>query len=376
MTTPPVAQATDSRLNKERVKFGGPSLTGLVRPADAHVVSSPDCATRVQQPFHRLASLVQHIESRLAAARSSDQQAILAQHRRAMLDAMHDLGGAIQAFLDRSPGEAETQAAREWVVPPIRAWSATGPFFHHAFAKPRGYPGDFETIEIIYDCCPRADDLPGLIFDDYYLHARPAQAVRNRLAYLVDKLAAEVHRRTVAGIQPVRLLSLGSGPARELALLSGYPGCAQAVEVTCLDMDGAALTYAHQRINGRLNGQVQFVHDNALRYARGANRPAQPFDVIYAAGLFDYLNADLAARLIEDCHGMLAPGGTLIVGNFSTETHPNDRVLVDWLLDWPLLYRDEQAYRRIFARTSFGVAGLRFEFEPLRANLFAVAQLV
>ena len=31
MTTPPVAQASDIRLSKGRVKFGGPSLTGSVK---------------------------------------------------------------------------------------------------------------------------------------------------------------------------------------------------------------------------------------------------------------------------------------------------------------------------------------------------------
>lgn len=66
---------------------------------------------------------------------------------------------------------------------------------------------------------------------------------------------------------------------------------------------------------------------------------------------------------------MLALGSTLLVGNFSLETHPSDRVLIDWLL----LYRHEADYRTIFARTSFGPASLRFEYEPLRANLFAVA---
>ena len=274
-----------------------------------------------------------------------------------------------------------SRPSRNEFITPIRAWSATGPFFHHSFTKPRGYPGDFETIEIIYDCCPRGDDpttnstqaLPGLIFDDYYLHARPAQAVRNRLDYLVEKLDDEVQRRAIDGLCPVRLLSLGSGPARELALLAQRPGFAQAVEVTCLDMDSAALAYARQRIDGRLNGQVRFVRDNALRYANGANRPAQPFDVIYAAGLFDYLNADLAGGLIEDCHGLLAPGGTLIVGNFSLETHPNDRILIEWLLEWHLLYRSEADYRAIFARTSFGEDRLHFEHEPLLANLFAIA---
>jgi extracellular factor (EF) 3-hydroxypalmitic acid methyl ester biosynthesis protein len=221
---------------------------------------------------------------------------------------------------------------------------------------------------------PRGEDLHGLVFDDYYLHARPAQAVRNRLAYLVERLEAEVGRRSAGGRRPVRLLSLGSGPARELALLAQRPGFTATVAVTCLDLDPAALACARQRIAGRLDGQVHFVCDNALRYARGAQRPDQPFDVIYAAGLFDYLNAGLAARLIEDCYGLLAPGGTLLVGNFSLETHPSDRVLIDWLLDWQLLYRNEADYRAIFARTSFDPANLHFEYEPLRANLFAVAQ--
>ena len=330
-------------------------------------------ADQVQQKLKQVADRVQQVVADCHAVSSTGYERVVRRHRDAMLTAMHDLGGAINDFGAAAPTEDVLRAVKEEIKAPIRAWSAAGPFFHHAFTKPAGYPGDFETIEIIYDCCPRGEDLPGLIFDDYYLHARPAQAVRNRLAYLVDRLAAEVARRTAAGIQPVRLLSLGSGPARELALLSERPGCARAVEVTCLDMDDAALTYARQRINRRLNGPVQFVHDNALRYAHGVNRPAQPFDVIYAAGLFDYLDANLAARLIEDCHGMLAPGGTLIVGNFSTETHPNDRVLVDWLLDWPLHYREAQAYRRICACTSFGAQGLRFEYEPLRANLFVVA---
>lgn len=340
---------------------------------DMQIDSTLQTTDLVQQQLDRLANLVRHIEAEWVQVEPQAKQSVAPQHRAAMLDAMHGLGGAINDFLAGAPTKDVLMAVKDRVTTPIRAWSTAGPFFHHAFTKPRGYPGDFETIEIIYDCCPRGKDLPSLIFDDYYLHARPAQAVRNRLAYLVEKLEAEVNRRRVASKAPVRLLSLGSGPARELALLSEHPGCAQAVEVTCLDMDGAALTYARQRINGQLTGQVQFVHDNALRYAHGANRPTQPFDLIYAAGLFDYLNADLAARLIEDCHGLLAPGGTLIVGNFSTETHPNDRILVDWLLDWPLHYREAQAYRRIFARTSFGVADLRFEYEPLRANLFVVA---
>jgi SAM-dependent methyltransferase len=156
-------------------------------------------------------------------------------------------------------------------------------------------------------------------------------------------------------------------------MLARQPDFAEAVDATCLDLDPAALDCVRLHIGCRLDGQAHFVCENALRYARSPHRPDQPFDVIYAAGLFDYLNAGLAARLIEDCHGLLVPGGVLIVGNFSLETHPSDRVLIDWLLDWHLLYRNEADYRAIFAQTSFDPTDLHFEYEPLRANLFAVA---
>ncbi len=327
---------------------------------------------RILGQIDQVGSLLHRIEA-AACCQVGALPPLLAPHRPAMLAAMHDLGASIDAFLAGQPPAGEVERVYRQVTEPIRAWSATGPFFHHSFTKPRGYPGDFETIEIIYDCQPTGEDLPGLILDDYYLHARPAQAVRNRLTYLATRLHIEVRRRANSGDAPARLLSLGSGPARELAILARQPDFASGVDVTCLDLDAAALDCARQRIGGRLDGQVHFVCDNALRYAHGTHRPDQPFDVIYAAGLFDYLNTGLAARLIEDCYGLLAPGGVLIVGNFSLETHPSDRVLIDWLLDWHLLYRSEADYRAIFAQTCFDPADLHFEYEPLRANLFAVA---
>ena len=90
--------------------------------------------------------------------------------------------------------------------------------------------------------------------------------------------------------------------------------------------------------------------------------------------MFNYLGADQATELIEDCYGLLAPGGRLIVGNFSPGLPMNERVLLEWLLEWYLLYRDEGDYRRVFAGTSFDVDRLRFEYEPLAANLFVVAE--
>lgn len=319
----------------------------------------------------RLAHLVATIEADCATA---GIPVALPRHRAALYAAMDAVGGWINAFLASGPSEPDIQTAKDRITGLIRPWSATGPFFDRSFGKLRGYPGDFETIEIIYNCRPCGASLTALIFDDYYLWSPPARAVRNRLAHLVGRLGEGVQAWAAQGVVPVRVLSLGSGPGRELALLADDPVFSEVATVTLLDLDPEALRYARNRLDGRLNGRVTYLRGNALRFARGPDRPSQPYHIIYAAGLFDYLSADLARQLIEDCHGLLAPGGRLIVGNFCAELSANARVLIEWLLEWHLLYRDEDDYRRIFASASFDPARLHFEYEPLRGNLFAVAE--
>jgi SAM-dependent methyltransferase len=319
----------------------------------------------------RLIDLAAAIEADCATA---GLPVALPRHRAALYAAMDALGGAINAFLAGQPAASEIAAVQARVTGQIRSWSHTGPFFERSFGKLRGYPGDFETIEIIYNCRPGGATQAAQIFDDYYLWTVAARAVRNRLAYLVSRLSADLQAWAAQGVIPVRILSLGSGPGRELAQLVEDPVFHEVAAVTCVDLDAEALRFARSRINGRMNGRMNYLRENVLRFARGPNRPSQPYHIIYAAGLFDYLQPDQATRLIEDCHGLLAPGGRLIVGNFSVDLPANERVLIEWLLEWYLLYRDEADYRRIFAGTSFDVSGLHFEYEPLRGNLFAVAE--
>ncbi len=78
-------------------------------------------------------------------------------------------------------------------------------------------------------------------------------------------------------------------------------------------------------------------------------------------------------RLIEDCHDLLAPGGRLIVGHFNAGLPANERVLLEWLMEWPIVFRSEEAFRRILADTAFGADRLRFEHEPLGVTFLALA---
>ena len=74
-------------------------------------------------------------------------------------------------------------------------------------------------------------------------------------------------------------------------------------------------------------------------------------------GLFDWI------------HGVLVPGGRVIFGNF----HPANptRAVMDHLLDWKLIHRDEPAMHRLAMRSKFGRAWSGIQLEAQRINLFA-----
>lgn len=123
----------------------------------------PDVSLRAPTPeahLSRVTRLVRHIEQECIQAGPDGTPAVLTHYRTALYQTMYDLGGTINAFLDAVPSEAEIEAVKERIVSPIREMSRTSPFFQHNFYKLRGYPGDFETIEIIYDDRPAGADLP------------------------------------------------------------------------------------------------------------------------------------------------------------------------------------------------------------------------
>jgi hypothetical protein len=63
------------------------------------------------------------------------------------------------------------------------------------------------------------------------------------------------------------------------------------------------------------------------------------FDLVYSAGLYDYLAAPLAQRLTTCLFEMLTPGGRLLVGNFL----PNqpDAGYMETYMGWQLLHRTD-----------------------------------
>ena len=71
----------------------------------------------------------------------------------------------------------------------------------------------------------------------------------------------------------------------------------------------------------------------ANRYGLGS------FDLIYAAGLYDYLSHRIAVSLTRKCVQMLKPGGTFLFANYHNETP--DEGYMEAFMDWSLILRTE-----------------------------------
>ena len=90
------------------------------------------------------------------------------------------------------------------------------------------------------------------------------------------------------------------------------------------------------------------------------------YDLIYSAGLFDYLNDRTARAAGARLVAALAPGGTAVIGNFGT-ANPS-RPMLELILDWPLHHRSASDLRRLFGDLG---TGMTIEQEATGINLFA-----
>jgi SAM-dependent methyltransferase len=202
-----------------------------------------------------------------------------------------------------------------------------------AFRKPRGYPGDAHLIDFLYEHPAVQGELAAATPLGRALHAMvlasPApvavQERRRLLARLLDATAERVGRPEA--------LVLACGHLREAdhaASLDRYD------RIVALDQDSASI--AEMR---RSHADLPALVTVEASIGRMIVRPLVHgrFDLIYAAGLYDYLDDTTAARLTRGMFSALKPGGRLLFANFCTGIA--DYGFMDAFMDWRLILRDE-----------------------------------
>jgi SAM-dependent methyltransferase len=265
---------------------------------------------------------------------------------------------AMLALIDRA--EAWRRAApRTWRVlvdeviaqHPFVAFARRCPMTERARSKPRGYAGDAVMLDYIYDRERFAErELQGAdraIFRTV-AESPTCASVDYRRQLIAERIDTVAREHAARGEAPPSILSLACGHARELDLLATARETALGRIVMC-DQDSDSLGAIRQRFAkaGDKAAQVQTRALTVRQFLALApeTQALGAFDLVYSAGLYDYLEQRTAMRLTKTLFDRVAPGGRLLLANF----HPANRGTgyMEAFMDWWLIYRDEHEMRAV-----------------------------
>jgi hypothetical protein len=252
---------------------------------------------------------------------------------------------------DEKPKLYEIQKAyREAIWP----WFGQSWFMCRALEKPRGYPGDFETLSAIYDGEVKSRGLGGYL-DRYFLATTLACAVRGRMRAVRQFLLEELSRRT----GDVTILNVACGPCREYAE-HFRPQHDGNIRLVCVDNDTEALDFVKTSVAPRISDTVQweFVPYNALRMSK-PRRNVDTFghpDIIYSVGLCDYLSDRVLVPILSGWRESLGENGIVHVAFKDAERYETPEY--QWLVDWFFLQRTEPECRRLFEESGYDMEHL------------------
>ena len=224
-----------------------------------------------------------------------------------------------------------------------------------AYCKPRGYAGDFEIIQRIYDRF--VSEKPHIMkWDKYFQAQSAAKAVRNRLDYFLKSII----KYAVITARPITVLSLGCGPCCEVAYALERAG--DLIErIVCVDFDEHALNHATSILSSHM-GKIELLKKNVLRLDLNYR-----FDLIWSSGLFDYFSDRIFRRLLKKLSNSLSGDGGIIVGNFGENNET--RGYMELVMEWILNYRSHHQLIEI-ANSIFPLGSAEVESESEGLNLF------
>ena len=99
----------------------------------------------------------------------------------------------------------------------------------------------------------------------------------------------------------------------------------------------------------------------------GTDGPGKKYDLILCAGLLDYLPDRTCVQLMSIFYEWLAPGGLLAATN--VEDCKPFRHMLEFVLDWHLIYRDVKKSATLLPRQAAGEHTRIFK-DPTEVNVF------
>jgi len=253
------------------------------------------------------------------------------------------------------------------------------PFVYRTYTKPLGYAGDYEMVNMMLRDPFEGASAFAKLLNFAMMQSEPVVAHRNRIDYLVEMLDREAKKRVG---RRTGVFNLGCGPAVEVERMLIDHESSDLLEFDLLDFNADTIAYTRDRLNhARMRGgrttRINFHQKSVHQILRAASqedgrRELGCYDVVYCAGLFDYLSQRVCQRLVELFCDMVRPGGLVVVTNVSDD-NPRKRFM-EYLVEWNLIYRGRREMEELVPR------GKEFEridlkADPTGVNLFLEIQM-
>jgi len=227
--------------------------------------------------------------------------------------------------------------------------------------KPLGYAGDYLLIDWIYTK-QTAPSGRGKLFDLLFHDYEAARSVRNRKQYFVKKCIELSHQKN----SRVDILDLGCGPCRDVLETFQTSENGENLYFHCIDNEPKAIEYAKKLLSHtKVQNNIRLECANVFSV-----KTSHKYDLIWSAGLFDYLNDRLASLLLKKAWRYLKDKGEIIFGNFSPK-NPT-RKGMELVGKWYLIHRTANDLISLCQKAQIPFSEIQIESEPLGINLFCI----
>lgn len=226
----------------------------------------------------------------------------------------------------------------------VSSYITPSPFTYRALKKPLGHAGDYEMMNQIYRNASEGKTLFDKVIHKAGVNEASSQSVRFRRTFLKEKIKNLIKTKNA-----VRIASIACGPAKEIVDLVS--------ELSNEEMARTTFVLVDQELEALLNAKREILseclmHEKSINIEftpqdiRGIIEGTLPeelgkgdFDLIYSAGLFDYLLETPAKILAMNLLELIKSEGTLLIGNF----HPDNptKTISEFSVNWKLFHRTE-----------------------------------
>jgi len=212
------------------------------------------------------------------------------------------------------------------------------------------------------------------ILNAFFLSTPPVVAHRNRVEYMIGMLTREIMRAQRAG-GPGRVFNVGCGPAQEIQQFLAKTSFPTRTEFTLLDFNEETLQHV-QSVLGEVkrryapDASINYIKKSVHRLLKGSPQVNtetndNKYDLVYCAGLFDYLSNNVCRQLVSIMYDWLAPGGLLLVTN--VDSNNPSQGWMEYVVDWHLFHRDAREMRGL-APAEVSDDAVRILAEPTGLN--------